>query len=174
MINEQRLLRCDRFDVVRIKHVADNGGEHVRDVVRHPGAVTILPLVDRDHVCLIKNYRLSIDQILIELPAGTLTPGEEPHLAAQRELAEETGYHAGRWQRLHRFYLSPGVLDECMHLFLATQLQAGPPARERGEQIENWVVPWSDALDMVDNGTIQDAKTITALLLYEHRRGTMR
>ena len=90
---------------------------------------------------------------------------------AQRELAEETGYRARHWEKLHEFFLSPGVLDERMHLFLARVLELGTPAREANEQIENLVLPWSEAMRMVADGRIHDAKTLIALLLYDRLRG---
>jgi ADP-ribose pyrophosphatase len=167
MHKEECLLKCDRFRVVRARRVDPNGVEQERAVIRHPGAVTILPFVDEHHLCLIKNYRISVDRVLVELPAGTLEAGEDPALTAERELAEETGYRARRWRRLQEFYLSPGILDERMHVFAAEDLQSGPPAREAGESIENWVVSWSVALDMIRRGEIQDAKTIVALLAYQ-------
>jgi ADP-ribose pyrophosphatase len=119
---------------------------------------------------LIRNFRVSVQQTLIELPAGTLDPGEDPQTTAQRELAEETGFRAGRWQHLHSFYLSPGILDERMHLFLATDLVAGPPAREPGEEIETLITPWGQALAWIASGEIQDAKTIAGLLFYDQLR----
>ncbi len=165
MLDERRLLTCDRFDVMRVKHVTESGDENVRSIIRHPGAVTIVPFVSDDHVCLIKNFRLSVNQTLIELPAGTLEAGEDPRVAAERELAEETGYRADQWDLRHRFLLSPGILDERMHLFVARELHEGATAREPGELMENWVVPWKDAVRMVHDGTIQDAKTMIGLLL---------
>jgi ADP-ribose pyrophosphatase len=138
-----------------------------RDVVIHPGAVAILPVVDEHHVCLLRNYRFIPDQVLWEIPAGTLEPGEPPETAAVRELTEETGYRAARWRKLLDFYPSPGVLSEQTHLFLARDLTPGPLALEPGEQIEPRVVPWPQALAWALDGTIRDAKTLVALLLWD-------
>ena len=169
-IHEERLLTASRFHVQKVSYLARDGQKRVREVVRHPGAVTIIPLVDEQHVCLIRNYRVAVAQTLIELPAGTLEPDEDPLRTAERELVEETGYRAGEMLPLHEFYLSPGILDERMHLFLATGLTAGATAREPGEEIENLVVAWGDALRMIDSHEIQDAKTIVGLLYYERYR----
>ena len=158
-----------RFTVERVTYDVA-GRTQSRDVVRHPGAVTILPLVDAQTICLIRNYRPAVAETLIELPAGTLEVGEDPALCARRELAEETGYQAGRIDPLGSFYLSPGILDEQMHQFLATELQAGEPRREADEAIENFVVPLAHALAMIEDGTIHDAKTIVGLLRYHGRR----
>ncbi len=161
------LLTTRRFRVETIERTTAAGNTVQREVVRHPGAVTILPLVDDDHVCLIRNYRVAVDRTLIELPAGTLEPGEDPRDTARRELAEETGYHATRLEQLHTFFLSPGILDERIHLFLASQLTPGTPQREASEEIENLVVPWTQALQWVRQRKIEDAKTIVGLMYYE-------
>jgi len=153
-----------RFRVERICEVAGDRPRY-RDVVRHPGAAVVLPLVDTDHVCLIRNFRVAVGQTLIELPAGTLEPGEAPAETAQRELREETGYRAQSWTPLHTFYPSPGILDERMVLFLAQNLTAGEAAREDGEQIENLVASWSECDRLIRDGSICDAKTLVGLLL---------
>ncbi|OHB68084.1 MAG: NUDIX hydrolase [Planctomycetes bacterium RBG_13_63_9] len=156
-----------RFRVQRVTQVTPDGAEHARDVVRHPGAVAILPLLEDGRVCLVENYRAAVEETLIELPAGTLEPGEDPVATARRELAEETGYRAGRIQWLATFYTSPGILDEKMRLYLATGLEAGPPALEPGEDIRRLLATWEEALDMIRDGRIRDAKTILGLLRYE-------
>src|SRR5262245_32646666 len=106
-------------------------------------------MVSANEVCLIRNYRVSVGQTLIELPAGTLEPPDSPEDTARRELREETGFTAERWQKLHAFYLSPGVLDERMHLYAASELTQVGAAREAGEDIDNLIVPWNDAIDMI-------------------------
>jgi ADP-ribose pyrophosphatase len=164
------LLTTSRFRVEIAERIAPDGSTRRREIIRHPGAVTILPMVDDDHVCLIRNFRVTVARTLIELPAGTLEPAEDPADTAQRELIEETGYRAARWRRLHEFLLSPGILDERMHLFLATGLTAGAPQREPGEEIENLVVPWNTAIDWVMRREIEDGKTIVSLLFYDALR----
>ena len=160
------LLETSRFRVERVTRTLADGTPHQREVIRHPGAVTILPLVDEQHVCLIRNYRVSVDQTLIELPAGTREPHEPPETTAHRELIEETGYRAGELTEIHQFYLSPGILDERMYLYLATDLELVGAQREVGEEIENLVVSLTEAIAMVQDGQIQDAKTIVGLLHY--------
>ena len=167
---ETHLLSTARFDVVEVPAIVGTPHGKTRQIVRHPGAVTIIPLVDEDHVCLIKNYRVSVDKVLIELPAGTREPNEEAIITAERELIEETGYRCENLEFLHRFLLSPGILDEQMHLYVATSLTAGEPAREEGEEIDNLVVTWKQAIDWVFSGKIKDAKTITGLLMFDHLR----
>ena len=126
-----------------------------------------MPLLDDGRICLIENYRVSLGRQLIELPAGTLEPGEEPTATAHRELAEETGYRAGHLEPLGVLYMSPGVLDEKMFFYLATRLEAGPTSLDAGEEIHVRPTTWSEALAMVRDGRIQDGKTVAGLLYYE-------
>ncbi|MBP90873.1 MAG: NUDIX hydrolase [Planctomycetaceae bacterium] len=161
------LLVTERFRVEEVHQSLADGGTRTRAVVRHPGAVTIIPMVDSEHVCLIRNHRVSVQETLIELPAGTLEPPELPEATAYRELIEETGYRAQQLRSLHEFYLSPGILDERMHLFLAEELEFVGAQREPGEVIENLIVSWREAIKLVHDGVIQDAKTIVGLLMYD-------
>jgi ADP-ribose pyrophosphatase len=157
---------------VAVEEVVRPDGQTVkRDVVLHPGAVAILPMVDAGHVCLLRNNRPVVGAVLWEVPAGTLEPGEPIEQAAVRELAEETGYRAGRWRKLTDFYPSPGVLNERTHLFVAEDLTPGPAAPEPGEELQPQVVPWAQAVGWALDGTIRDAKTLVALLLWDRLRG---
>lgn len=164
--NTEFLFQGKRFQVVRMTQTSD-GVKHDRDVVVHPGSVVVLPVVGIDRVCLIRNFRVAVGETLIELPAGTLEAGEDPLESARRELAEETGYRAGRLEKLSEFYMSPGILRERMHLYLATELTAGQEGREPGEEIENLLVSWREAIEMVQSGAIHDAKTLVGLLYYD-------
>ncbi|MBA2114399.1 NUDIX hydrolase [Bremerella alba] len=161
MPQNETVFKGVRFNVERVWQ-----GERPRDVMRHPGAAVILPLVDDNHVCLIKNYRIAVEQTLLELPAGTLEPNEAPEITAGRELEEETGYRADKIQLLSTYYPSPGVMDERMYTYLATGLTMHAPAREEGEEIENHVVTLNEAKTMIQDGRIADGKTIAGLLFY--------
>jgi ADP-ribose pyrophosphatase len=164
------LLTTSKFRVVRESIQTPGGKTKTREIVRHPGACVIVPLLDDGRVCLIRNWRVAVNQTLIELPAGTLEPPEPPEKTAERELIEETGYRAKKIEFLHDFFLSPGILDEKMHLYLATGLTAGESAREEGEEIENWLVPWEEAVAMIFRREIHDAKTIVGLLWADRLR----
>ena len=166
----EELLVTRRFRVVRHHQKGRDGSLHSKETVQHPGAVAILPLVDDDHVCLIRNFRVAVGRTLIELPAGTLEPGEDPAATAHRELIEETGYHAASIEKLREFTMSPGILNERMHLYLAKNLTAGEMALEAGEEIETLVVPLDEALRMVFDGSIEDAKTLVGLMHYDYLR----
>lgn len=159
--------RGRKIQVAVDRSVGANGQAIQRDVVLHPGAVAILPLVDAEHVCLLRNHRFILDEVLWEIPAGTLEVGEAVEAAAVRELAEETGYQAGKWRKLLEFYPSPGILSERTHLFVASELTAGIMRPEADEQLEPQIVAWSQALAWVRDGTIRDAKTLLALLWWQ-------
>ncbi|MEM8866042.1 MAG: NUDIX hydrolase, partial [Planctomycetota bacterium] len=158
----ETLLETSRFTVVEHACVARDGSVRKRQVVMHPGAAVILPILrdlpggaGKPHVVLIRNHRVAVGRTLIELPAGTLEPPEPPLETARRELTEETGYTAARWTPLPGFFMSPGILNERMHCFVAEDLTAGEPQREAGEEIENLVVPLDDAMAMVERGEIE-------------------
>jgi ADP-ribose pyrophosphatase len=161
-----------RIQVAVDTETGTDGREVRRDVVLHPGAVVILPLVDAGHVCLLRNVRPAVGEELWEVPAGTLEPGEAVEAAAVRELAEETGYRAAAWRKLAEFYPSPGVLSERMYLFVASGLTPGEMRPEADERLTPHVVGWEKALTWALDGTIRDAKTLVALLLWERKRET--
>lgn len=164
------IYRGRKIEVAVDTSVGPDGQTIRRDMILHPGAVVILPIVDADHVCLLRNYRFVIGETLWEAPAGTLEPGEPLQKAAERELLEETGYTARQWRSLGFLYASPGVLDEKLHLYIAQDLTPGQAQPEADEQLEPKVIAWTDAVKMALNGEIKDAKTITAILLWDRLR----
>ena len=164
--DKQRLLTASRFTVDLVTQQLADGSTMSREVIKHPGAVVIVPVLDDGRICLIRNYRLSIDQELLELPAGTLEPPEPPIETARRELIEETGYRCKKLEPLCEFYMSPGILDEHMYCYLATGLTLGEPARERGEQISNFPVTIFELADLLRTGQIIDSKSLSALFYY--------
>ena len=170
-VEPKNLLTASRFRVVEYTiELERNQGEVRRQIVLHPGAVAIIPMVSENEVCLIRNHRVAVGKTLIELPAGTLEPDEPPLETAKRELREETGYLASSWQELPGFFMSPGILNERMHLFVAQGLSAGQAAREPGEEIENLVIPWDEAVAMAERGEIEDAKSLVGILQWERIR----
>jgi ADP-ribose pyrophosphatase len=161
------LHKAQRFHIERVIQTTPDGQEHVREIVRHPGAVVILPILPDGRVVFVKNFRVAVGETLIELPAGTLDHDEPVINTAERELAEETGYRTGKIEHLLTFCMSPGILDEKMHLYLATELTPGETALEPGEDIETFLCPWNQALEMAKSGEIRDAKSLVGLLYYE-------
>ncbi len=162
-----KLFHAQRFFVERVKRECGDGKTIQKEIIRHPGSVVILPILNDNQVCLIRNFRLAVNQPLLELPAGTLEPGEAPLHCAERELIEETGYTAGKLEALTSFLAAPGILDERMHMFLATDLVAGQPDREADEEIENVIMPFEKTLELIRTGAIEDAKTIVGLFWYQ-------
>ena len=143
-----------------------------REVVVHRGAVALIPMVDADHVCLLRTFRYAVGRDLIELPAGTIDEGESPDSTAPRELAEETGYRAGVITRIAEWFVSPGVLNERMHVYLCENLTPGPTDHQPDERLVPLVIPWTEAVAMALDGRIEDAKSRLAILLCDRRRAT--
>jgi ADP-ribose pyrophosphatase len=154
------------FKVQALAYTDDSGRSVQREVVRHPGAVLIVPVLDDQHVVMIRNYRIAVDECLWEFPAGKLESNEPPISAAHRELEEETGYRAAQVHKLGEFYTSPGFTDERMHVFVAENLTVVGQRLEPGEEIEVRTVPVSEAIEMVRDGTLRDAKSIAGLLMW--------
>jgi ADP-ribose pyrophosphatase len=169
-VSRQIIYQGRKIQVAIDTEVLPDGQAVRRDVVLHPGAVAILPLLDAERLCLVRNRRPIVNETLLEVPAGTLEPGERPEAAAVRELAEETGYRAGHWRKLAEFIPSPGVLSERTHLFLAQALTPGPLQLEKDEDLQPQIVSWQHALAWALDGTIRDAKTLIALLLWDRLR----
>lgn len=167
-----RFQECDLvFDgkvakAYRVMVKMDDGRLVRRDFFKYPGAAVILPVLDDGSIVLIRNYRFAVDEHLYELPAGMLEPGEEPEACAGRELTEETGYEAGRIEKLTEFYTGPGTTDEMMWAYLATELTPGRQNLEVYERISVEVRSDAEVRGMVADGTIHDAKTIAALGVY--------
>ncbi len=141
-----------------------------REVVVHRGAVALVPMVDASHVCLVRNRRHAVGKTLVEVPAGTIESGESPAQTAARELLEETGYRAGRIRLIREWYVSPGVMTERMYLFLCEDLEPGQADHQPDEELVTVVVTWAEALAMVEDGRIEDAKTMLALTICDRLR----
>lgn len=163
----KRVFEGARFDVGEIEIKNNKGKKITREMVIHPGAVVILPLVDADKVVLIRNERYAIGKDLWELPAGTLEPGEPPDDTARRELIEETGYTCEQMIPLTRFYTTPGFCDEVMYAYAAKGLKHVGQNLDDSEKIEPKVFSWSEIMTMIKSGEICDGKTIAALLFYK-------
>ncbi len=150
-----------RLDKVRLP----DGREGVREVVEHHGAVAIVPIDDDGQVLLVRQFRTPAGRALLEIPAGTLEEGEDPHECAQRELREETGFSADVLEPLISFYTAPGYSTEFIHLYQARGLRAAPRPADDDENIVLERMSLLQAMAMVQAGDICDAKTLVGLLL---------
>jgi ADP-ribose pyrophosphatase len=162
-----------RFRVHEVRYRSPTGEEFDRDVVRHPGAVAVVPLHDDGTVTLVRQFRAALDAELLELPAGLRdVEGEHDELTAGRELMEEAGLAATHLEHLVTFCNSPGFCDETVGVFLASGLTEVPDDRQGVEEEAMTIerIALSDALAMVDDGRITDAKTIIGLTLTAARR----
>lgn len=142
-------------------------GYYTFQIIRHPGGAAVLPIHDDGTITLIRQLRPAVDNTLLEIPAGRLSPGEEPLVCARRELQEETGLTAANFIPLGMIYSSPGVFDEIVHLFAATGIIQGKAEPEAYEEIEVLQIPLQEAMKMAGDGRICDAKTLTALFRWE-------
>ena len=158
-----------RGRICRVHKIAlrmDTGEVVPRDLIEFGDAVVVVPVLGDGSVVLIRNERFAVGEELLELPAGKLDGAEDPSAAAARELAEETGYSAGRLERLGGFYSCPGAIDEYLHVFLATDLAAGRQNLEAHERIRLEIVPPRRLTEMIVAGELHDAKSIAALSLW--------
>lgn len=139
----------------------------IRDVVRHPGAVAILPVDENGHLLFIKQWRHAAQTILIEIPAGTLEVGESPLECADRELQEEIGFRANTMIPLGGFYTAPGFCNEYIHLFLAKDLFPSILWADDSDYIDLFALSLEEALTLASEGAFLDSKTLSALSLYQ-------
>ena len=172
VLSSKTVFRGPVFSVVS-QHVQEPDGVQVRrDIVQHPGSIVILAVDDSGktpRVLLERQYRHAAGDRLWELPAGSIDSGEENLSAAKRELVEETGYSAAKWQKVLYFFVSPGFLTESMHVFLASGLKKGRSQPEEDERIAVRFFSIKQAVQMVMSGKIMDAKTIAPLLWLEKK-----
>ena len=170
-IMEQTIDSKRVFDgiILHIDHLTNrlpNGRTAPREVARHIGASAVVPVDDEGNVWLVRQFRAPCDRVLLEIPAGKLdSPGEDRLLAAQRELAEETGLTAASWTHLTDIYTTPGFTDERISLYLARELSAGESHPDDDEFLNLVRVPLKELVAMIHRGEVPDSKTICAVLM---------
>jgi ADP-ribose pyrophosphatase len=170
VISSKEVLKNKLFRVVDEVATDPSGFEIHRHIVRHPGSAVMMAVDDEDRVLLVKQFRLPAEKYMWELPAGRIDPGETPDQTAERELREETGYHAKAWTLLGAFWASPGYVDEKMNLYLAEDLTAGEPQPMDDERIEMAWFGKDELLQMIRGGEIQDAKTLVGYFLWQDHK----
>lgn len=156
-----------RVDRVRLP----NGREHDFELIHHPGAVAVVPVLDSGEVLMVCQYRYATGGWLLEVPAGTLGPGESPLHCAGRELEEETGYRAAELQPMGWIWTTPSFTDERIWIYLATGLTPGRQALEADEVLTLVRLPLAEALMKAGSGEIVDSKSVASLMRAAHRLG---
>lgn len=168
----RRVARGAQFELITETVTLPNGRRAELDLLRHPGAAAVVPFLDDGRVLMIRQYRHATGGTLLEIPAGKLDPGEAPEACAVRELEEETGWRAGRLEKLGAIWTSPGFCDEVIHLFAAHDLERGEQRLEPDELIELEPVGLDAALAGLGTGIV-DGKSATALLLAARARAVV-
>jgi ADP-ribose pyrophosphatase len=171
ILNSQKVFDGRVFKVT-VDTINEGNLTYQREVVHHPGSAVIVPVHDDGTVALVRQYRHPAVRYLLEVPAGSLNDGERPEAGAARELEEELGLIAERWEKLSEFFVSPGFLEEKMWVYLATGLSEGKPHPDEDEVLDVVRLPIGEALEMITSGEIQDAKTIIGLILAAPRVGS--
>ncbi|MGG6431337.1 NUDIX hydrolase [Anoxybacillus sp. D401a] len=168
-INQKRIFSGKVIDVYVEDVLLPNGETSKREIVKHPGAVAVLAITEENKIVLVRQYRKALERVLVEIPAGKLEKGEAPLETAKRELEEETGYVCEKMEPLHSFYTSPGFADELVHIFLAKGLtkKSEKQMLDDDEFVDVLEVTLEEALNMVEEKQIYDAKTIYALLYWQ-------
>ncbi|PTM58590.1 NUDIX hydrolase [Desmospora activa] len=146
-----------------------DGRRASRELVKHPGAVSILALTEEQKIVLVRQFRKPLEKTILELPAGKLEPGEAPVECAKRELKEETGYTADRLTKVAGFYTSPGFADEYLHIYQAEGLKKGEAIPDTDEFVETVELTLEEAFARLATGEIDDAKTVVALYMWQNR-----
>ncbi|HVN55619.1 MAG TPA: NUDIX hydrolase [Anaerolineaceae bacterium] len=157
------------FAVKRYQMRLEGGRTTNFDIVQHPGAVTLVPVDQEGNLLFVRQYRLGAGKELLELPAGTLEPGEDPQVCAAREIREETGMGAQELVKLGEFFMAPGYSTEHMFVYMASGLYESPLAGDEDEFIRVEAIPVREAFQMVEKGQIEDGKTLACLLMARRR-----
>ncbi|MDD4602071.1 ADP-ribose pyrophosphatase [bioreactor metagenome] len=142
-----------------------NNNEATREVVDHPGAVAVVPILDDGSIVLVKQYRYPVDKVTLEIPAGKLDYNEDPDDCVVRELREETGYQAKEMNRITSIYTAPGFSNEIIHIYIARKLVMGEVCLDEDEFVDVDIYKPEEIRVMINKGIINDAKTLTGLLL---------
>ena len=169
-MKEKVLEKIRRFDgkVVTLEHwriEKPNGAQGIYEVLLHPGASSCIPVDEEGNVYFVRQDRIAIGRDTLEIPAGKLEPGEDPLVAAQRELEEETGLVAKSWRHLVSQYPAAAYDQEIVHIYLATGLSQGDAHPDEDEFVDVEKYPLREMYERVMRGEIQDSKTITAILM---------
>lgn len=163
-IFEGRVIRL-QIDQVKLP----NGETSAREIVKHPGAVSVMAVTEENKLVLVRQFRKPLEKTILEIPAGKLESGEDPKECAFRELEEETGYRAAQMEHVFSFYTSPGFADEYLHLYKAKGLTKGKRQLDQDEFVELVELTLDECMERIVAGEICDAKTVAAVLLWQNQ-----
>ncbi|HEX8565693.1 MAG TPA: NUDIX hydrolase [Pyrinomonadaceae bacterium] len=175
-MNQPEILKTEEIHRGRIFNVSlatvrEDGKTYTREIISHPGSAVIVPVFADETVALVRQYRHPAQKYLLEIPAGSLSPGEDPKAGAERELEEEIGVRAARVEKLTEFYVSPGFLGEKMHVYLATDFTESRQNLEDDELLRVERISLRACAELIKNGEIEDAKTMIGLTFAAARLG---
>ncbi|MBO4388287.1 MAG: NUDIX hydrolase [Spirochaetales bacterium] len=177
-LTEKKLSGVSVYDgnllhVRRDEVVLPNGRTASREFIRHPGAVAVVPVTDDSKVVVERQFRYPLGQVILEIPAGKIDPGEDTLAAAKRELEEETGYTASEWECIGTFNPSPAYTDELITLYLARGLKAGHDRMDEDEFLNVELMDLQELVSLIVRGEVPDGKTQTAVLLARERLSSL-
>jgi ADP-ribose pyrophosphatase len=165
LLKSESLFKGRAFAIRRDWMKTPDGRETKFDIIEHGGSVVLVPLDSNGNLLFVRQYRHAAGTDLLELPAGTLEPGEDPAVCAAREIREETGFAAGKLEKIGEFYLAPGYSTEFMLVYLARDLTYDPLEADADEFLSLEKIPVTEAIQMAERGEMPDAKSLAALLL---------
>ena len=166
ILSKQLIHRGRVFKLKKVNLCAPDGRRFQHDVIYHPGAAVIVPVLKTGEFVLVRQYRTATNKMLLEFPAGTLEEGEAPLECAKREIVEEINYEAKQWKKLVTFYPAPGISSELMHVFLASDLRSKHGIVDKDEFLKPRIVTYQGLRKMILTGKILDAKTIIGFFYY--------
>lgn len=173
LLDSQKIFTGAVFEVARDRLREDSGQEIIRDVVQHPGGAGGVPIFTDGRIALVRQYRHPARRELLEIPAGKIDAGESPAICAAREIEEELGVRVGRIEKLAEFYSTPGFCEEKLFVYLATELEPAQQKLDHDETVEIVYLSLAEAWQLVEQGEIEDAKTIIALMLTRQKLAVM-
>ena len=169
-VSSERLYEGKMINLRRDMVLLPNGREASREIVEHPGAIAVVPVLPDGRIVLVRQFRHPVGQILLEIPAGKLAPGENPDECALRELEEETGYLAGTLERKASIFTAPGFTDEVIHIYIASELQKTAVNPDEDEFLDIIAYERQEIKQMIQSGVICDAKTIAGFYLLQETK----
>lgn len=161
ILKDKLIYKGNFLEVRNLEVELPNGKESNRDVIRHPGACGIIAFLDDEHIILVEQFRLPLNKVLLEIPAGKLDKGESIEECAKRELREETGYIAGKIEYLGKIATAPGFCDEIIYLYKATNLTLGSKDEDEDEFTNVKIMNINEVKEKIKKGEIIDVKTVS-------------